>query len=103
MSLCIKDFYNYELVKECRVCKNILLKSNFYRHKTKRDDYISESISCCKEYYMNNSVKLIQKQKDYCLENQDRIINNQNCMINKIVIKLTLDRKSLLEKEETQI
>ena len=49
MSSCIKDLYDYDLVKKCRVCKNISLKSNFYKNKTKRDGYRSECISCCRE------------------------------------------------------
>ena len=61
MSTCIKDLFDYDITKKC-VCKNIS-KSNFYKSKTKKDSYGSECISCCKEYYMNNSFKLIQKQE----------------------------------------
>ena len=35
MSSCIKELYDYNLVKKCR-CKNILLKSNFNKNKTKK-------------------------------------------------------------------
>ena len=28
---------------------------------------------CIRDYYLNNSIKLIQKQKDYNLKNHDRI------------------------------
>ena len=33
MSNWIKDLYDYELVKKCRVCKNNSLKSNFNKNK----------------------------------------------------------------------
>ena len=39
MSNCIKDLYDYDLVKKCCRCKNILLKSNFNKNKTRRDGY----------------------------------------------------------------
>ena len=42
MSNCFKNLYEYELVKKCRVCKSILLESNFYKIKTKRQGYRSE-------------------------------------------------------------
>ena len=35
MSTCIKDLFDYDSTKKCRVCKNIL-KSNFYKSKTKK-------------------------------------------------------------------
>ena len=31
MSACIKDLYDYDLVKKCRVCKNISSKSIFLK------------------------------------------------------------------------
>ena len=34
MSNCFKDLFDYDLVKKCRVCKNVLLKSSFYKNKT---------------------------------------------------------------------
>ena len=37
MSSCIKDLYDYNLVKKCRVCKIILLKSNFYKNTKSKD------------------------------------------------------------------
>ena len=38
MSGCIKDIYDYDLVKKCRVCEKISLKSNFYSKKVKEMD-----------------------------------------------------------------
>ena len=90
----MKDLFDYESVKKCRVCKNISSKSKFYKSKTKRDGLNSECISCCKEYYMNNSVKLIQKQKDYYLENQDRINNNRKIYNKENRVKINFYEKN---------
>ena len=32
MSNCIKDLYDYNLMKNCTKCGNISLKSNFYKN-----------------------------------------------------------------------
>ena len=72
MSNCIKDFFDYDLVKKCCRCKTFLLKSSFHKHKAKRDGYACECASCCKKFYLKNSNKVIQKQKDYTLKNRDQ-------------------------------
>ena len=53
MSNCIKDLFDYNLVKKCCRCKNILLKSNFNKNKTKRDGVQSICITCFKQYHNN--------------------------------------------------
>ena len=53
MSTCIKDLFDYELVKKCCVCKNILLKSNFRRDRTKKDGVQGICIICFKQYHNN--------------------------------------------------
>ena len=50
MSSCIKDVYDYNLVKKCCRCKNILLKSNFNKNKTKKDGLQSFCIICFEQY-----------------------------------------------------
>ena len=45
MSTCIKDLYDYELVKQCCRCENVWLKHNFNKNKSKRMDYIHNAIS----------------------------------------------------------
>ena len=99
MSNSINDLYDFDLIKKCSVCKNISLKSNFYKNKTKRDGFNSECISCCREYYMNKSVKLIQKQEDFYLENQDRIENNRKIYNKENRVKINFYEKL----EEPQI
>ena len=73
MSNCIKDLYDYDLVKKCRVCKNNLLKSTFNQNKTKKDGYKSECRFCCKKYYYNNRHRLLNNMKLYNKENREKI------------------------------
>ena len=42
MSTCIKDLYDYELIKKCCRCGILSLKSNFYKDKTNRNGYRPE-------------------------------------------------------------
>ena len=76
MSTCIKDLFDYDLLKKCSKCGNISLKSNFNKNKTNRDGHTSECRSCCKNY-----------SKKYYYDNQDRLLNKQNCMINKTELR----------------
>ena len=50
MSNCIKDLYDYNLVKQCCRCKNILLKSNFYKKINSKDGLDSRCIFCLKKF-----------------------------------------------------
>ena len=72
MSNCINDLYEYDLVKKCSRCGIISLKSNFHKNKKSKDELSSVCKGCMKDYYLNNSIKLIQKQKDYYLKNHDQ-------------------------------
>ena len=85
MSSCIKDLYDYDLVKKCSVCKNILLKTNFHKNKKSKDGLHPHCVFCRKEYYIKNSIKLVQKQKDYYIQNRDRIKEYQLKNHNKII------------------
>ena len=51
MSSCIKDLYDYDLVKKCSKGGIVKLKSNFYEDCIKKHGYKSECIFCSKEYY----------------------------------------------------
>ena len=61
MSTCIKDLFDYDLVKKCRVCKNVLLTSKFYKNKNISDGLQSQCKFCVKGY-----------NKNYYVANQDR-------------------------------
>ena len=73
MSNCIKEIYDYDLVKQCLKGGNTSLESNFHENKSTKDGLNSISKGCMKDYYLNNSIKLTQKQKNYNLKNHDRI------------------------------
>ena len=61
MSNCIKDLYDYELIKKCSKCGIVSLKSNFHKNKTKSDGL---------QPYCKNCI--IQKQKQYDIKNRDK-------------------------------
>ena len=59
MSSCIKDLYDYDLIKKCRVCKNISLKSNLNKNTKSKDGLHSQCEFCVNEYNKNY-------YKNYC-------------------------------------
>ena len=73
MSNCIKDLYDYELVKKCLKCGNISLKSNFHKNKNTNDGFQPYCKSCIKKYYLENRDRLLDKHKCYNKENRGRI------------------------------
>ena len=78
MSNCIKDLYDYDLIKKCYRCGIISLKSNFHKNKKSKDELSSVCKGCRKDYYLNNSIKLFQKQKDYYKKKHHRIKHYKN-------------------------
>ena len=85
MSNCIKDLYDYDLVKKCCRCKNISLKSNFYKSKNISDGLHPQCIFCSKKYYNENRDEVKQyylnnrdRIKDYQLKNRDQINTRMN-------------------------
>ena len=64
MSSCIKELYDYNLVRKCCRCKNILLKSNFNKNKTKKDGVQSFCISCFKQYHTNRKERRSMLDKE---------------------------------------
>ena len=58
MSSCIKDLYDYDLVKKCLNCGFISLKSNFHIDKYMSDGLYNICKVCRKEYYNTNLVKI---------------------------------------------
>ena len=64
MSICIQDLYDYDLIENCRACKNTSIKPNFNKNETTKDGYRSECRSCFKEYYYNNRDHLLNNMKN---------------------------------------
>ena len=58
MSGCIKDLYDYELVKKCSRCVIISLKSNFHRQSKSKNGLQPQCKRCLKlhrgKYYEKN-------------------------------------------------
>ena len=84
MSNCIKDLYDYDLIKKCSRCKNILLKSNFHKDHTRNDGLYNQCKVCRKDYYLDNQDRIKQyyldnrnRIKEYQLKNHEKIITQQ--------------------------
>ena len=57
MSNCIKDLYDYNLIKKCSKCGIVKLKSNFHKNKKSSDGLNKHCKNC-----------VLQKQKQYDIE-----------------------------------
>ena len=77
MTTCIKDLFDYDLVKKCRVCGIISLKSNFPNNKNRKDGLQSRCKFCVKEYYLKHNDKLILKTRDWSKNNPEKVKLNQ--------------------------
>ena len=88
MSNCIKDLYDYDIVKKCSKCGIVKLKSNFHKNIKSSDGLNKHCKNCVlqkqkqydienrhkkREYYQNNRDRI----KDYYLQNRDRLNNYQ--------------------------
>ena len=90
MSSCIKDLFDYELIKKCLKCGNISLKSNFHKDKNREDGLQPYCIYCRMQYYNANRDKTRNyylenrdRIKNYYLENRDKLIKNQKLYDNE--------------------
>ena len=73
MSNCIKDLFDYDLVKKCSKCGIISLKNKFYKDSNKKDGYKSECIFRSKEYYYVNRDWVLNNRKTYVKRNRAKI------------------------------
>ena len=64
MSSCIKDLFDYELIKKCCRCKNILLKSSFHGDRTKKDGVQGICKICFKQYHNNRKDRRSIRDKE---------------------------------------
>ena len=71
MSNCIKDLYDYNLIKKCYDCKNILLKSNFSRNVKSKDGLQSQCTFCKNDYNKNYYFENLVKIKKYNEQNKE--------------------------------
>ena len=86
MSNCIKDLYDYDLIKKCSKCGIISLKSNFHKNKKYSDGLVSQC-KCCliqkqRIYESENRERINIRNKDYQLKNHDRIMAQKKIYTN---------------------
>ena len=78
MSSCINDLYDCELVKKCCRCGNISLKSNFLKKNKNMSDGCNPQCKFSKKkYYVDNQVRILNKQEFYNKGNRDQTIEFQ--------------------------
>ena len=84
MSNCIKELYDYDLVKKCSKCRITSLKSNFHKDNTRNDGLCNQCKVCRKEYYLDKQDRIKQYYldnqyliKEYQLKNHEKIITQQ--------------------------
>ena len=77
MSTCIKDLYDYDLVKKGSRCGIVILKSNFHRRSKSSDGLQSQCKVCVNDYYRNyyykNHDSELERCKKYKLQNREKI------------------------------
>ena len=93
MSNCIKDLYDYNLIKKCSKCGIFSLKSNFHKNKLTNSGVRFECITCRRKCCNKNQ----EKSKKYYSENRDRINNNQ-----KLYKKQNRTKVNLYEKKRRE-
>ena len=77
MSNCIKDLYDYDLIKKCSKCGIVKLKSNFHKNKNMNDGLQVHCILCVKQKQKQYSNENPDKKRKYDLDNRDRLLNKQ--------------------------
>ena len=77
MSNCIKDIFDYDLVKKCSKCKIVKLKSNFHKRSKSSDGLQTQCVFCVKQYkkkyYLDNRDQIIENYKNYKKQNREKI------------------------------
>ena len=84
MSNCIKDLYDYEIIKKCSKCGIISLKSNFNKDKTKNDGLFNQCRFCVNQRQKQYDIENRDKKRNCYNENHDKIIINRNDIKDKI-------------------
>ena len=103
MSNCIKDLYDYDLVKKCCRCKHILLKSNFSRNTKSKVGLQTQCIFCKsdynKNYYIENHDSALECRKKYRFQNRGKINEHiKNTMKSDLNFKLACNLRSKTNK-----
>ena len=65
MSGCVKEIFDYDLVKRCCICKRICLKNKVNRNKTTRDGNKKDCMTCCENVYNENWDEIVKIEKKF--------------------------------------
>ena len=93
MSSCIKDLYDYDLVKKCSKCEIISLKSNFHKSKLTKNGHRSACKICEKNFHLNNR----DRKKEYYRNNRDQLLDKM-----KNYNKLNREKINVYEKNKRE-
>ena len=99
MSNCIKDLFDYDLVKKCCRCKNILLKTNFNKNKTKKDGVQNICVIFFKQYHNNRKERrnILDKQRRR-MDFNFKLISNIRTRTNKAFISQDIQKSNKTKK-----
>ena len=81
MSNCIKDLYDYDLIKKCSKCGNISLKSDFHKNKNRRDGLQPQCKNCILKKQKQYDIENRDKKREYQLKNREQINSRMNLYI----------------------
>ena len=66
MCSCIKQLYDYDLVRTCSKCANISLRSIFYKISKSKDGLQSQCKFCVNEYNKNYYNRNRKSELEHC-------------------------------------
>ena len=70
MSSCIKDLYEYDLIKKCSNCGKVKLKTIFHKNTKCKAGLQSQCIFCVNDYMTNYSNKSRDSELERCKKNK---------------------------------
>ena len=78
MSNCIKDLYDYDLVKKCSKCGIVSLKSNLHKRTKSSDGLHPQCKNCILQKQKQNHNENRDKKREYQLKNREQINSRMN-------------------------
>ena len=72
MSSCVKDLFDYDLVKVCSKCRIVQMRTNFHKNNQSLDGLRSICKSCCRIYYIENRDHQLEYSKRYSKRYQEQ-------------------------------
>ena len=78
MSNCIKDLYNYDLIKKCSKCGIVKLKCNFHKRSKSSDGLQPQCKNCILQKQKQYDIENRDKKRDYRIKNREQINSRMN-------------------------